>query len=196
MVLQSRKKLVFMKNDKEIIQGIQAGGLQRQRWESLLFEQFRYFIREGQQQHALKEEEVQSAYCDAFMILVEKIADGRFRADAGLKTFFYRIFHNKCVDAARKNSTNRMQVHQTEEMEDWERLSGRAVSVVKSLIQKESVAEMYAAFARLGKQCKEILTAWAKGYSAKEIAKSLGYKTDRSVRTTKMRCMDKLVNLK
>ncbi len=185
----------MMKNDKEIIVGIQAGGLQRQRWESVLFEQYRYFIREGGQKHALKEDEVKSTYCDAFMVLVEKIADGRFRADAGLKTFFYRIFHNKCVDAARKNSTNRMQVHLTEGMEDWERLSSRATNVVNALIQKELVAEMYQAFARLGKKCKEILTAWSRGYSAKEIAKSLGYKTDRSVRTTKMRCMDKLVNL-
>ena len=127
------------------------------------------------------------------MAVVEKICLGEFTDAEGLQTYFRRIFFNKCVDASRKNTTNKMRVHDTEDVADKQHLSSRAVDALKSLMEKELVQEVLQAISRLDVKCEAILTAWGRGSSAQEIAKVLGYKSAQVVRTSRKRCVEKLL---
>lgn len=180
-------------NDLEIIHGLKKGGNTRQTSESKLFKTYQYFVSNAVHKYALEEQDLQSVYCDSFMAVVQQILDGRFQGGATLKTFFYRIFSNKCIDAVRKKTTNKASIHQTEWIEDWHHLSNKAANALKSIINKEMVDEVKQAFKQIGEKCNAILTAWSKGYSAQEISDNLGYKSPQSVRTTKSRCMEKLL---
>ena len=46
--------------------------------------------------------------------------------------------------------------------------------------------------AELGDNCKKLLAMFADGYSDKEIAVSMEYKTADVVKTSRLRCLDKL----
>ena len=143
----------------------------------------------------MDESERESAYCDAFMVLVKQIIDGTFRGDATLKTFFYGIFSKKCVDAVRKKTTNKAQIHQhTEWIDNWLHLSNNANNALKTIIQKELVENVKIGFTKLGEKCLAILKRSSRGYSAAEIADLLGYKNAQSVRMTKSRCVAKLLD--
>ncbi len=180
-------------NDIELIQEIRKGYLHRRRAETKLFQQYQYFVQQAVNKYALDESELESAYCDAFMALVEQILDGRFRGESSTKTYLYRIFNNKCLDAVRKNARDKRSIHDTAWIEDWTHLSSRAISALKTLINQEMIEEVKQAFKKLGEKCAMLLTNWGRGYSAKEIADMLGYKNAHTIRTTKSRCMDKLL---
>ncbi len=183
-------------SDTDIINHLKKDPLQRRTAETKLFKEYQYFIANATKKHALNTEELQSVYCDSFMAVVEQILDGRFEGGSTIKTFFYRIFSNKCIDAVRKKTTNKEKVHDTDWVENWVHLSSRAANALKSIIQKEMVEEVNQAFQNIGKTCNAILTKWGQGYSAAEIATLLGYKSAQSVRTTKSRCMEKLLENK
>lgn len=181
-------------NNLNIIEGIKEGGLKRRRFEAILFSDYQYFVEQSATRYPLDETERESAYCDAFIALIKQIIQGTFREDASLKTFFYSIFSKKCVDAVRKKTTNKAQIHQhTEWLDNWIHLSSNANNALKTLIQKELVEKVQEGFTHLGEKCLAILKKSSRGYSAGEIATLFGYKNAQTVRMTKSRCVTKLL---
>jgi hypothetical protein len=47
----------------------------------------------------------------------------------------------------------------------------------------------------IGENCKQMLSQWADGCSDREIAESMGYKTADVVKTSRLRCLEKLRQL-
>ena len=60
--------------------------------------------------HRLSEEEAFDAYSDSVLVAIGSISNETFKAESSLKSYLYKIFHNKCVDLFRKNSTNKNSV--------------------------------------------------------------------------------------
>jgi len=186
----------FRYTDQEIIEQLRHSGKDKRRSEEQLFNRFAYFIREGITKHGLSEDESFNAYSDTLLAAFENIKNTHFEARASLKTYLYQIFHNKCVDLIRKKTTNKNSVHQAEAISDkMMLLTDSARSVVQKLIDKTNWEQLRAKLAQLEEKCRQLLMYWGESYSDKEIASLLQYKTADVVKTSRLRCLERLRKL-
>jgi RNA polymerase sigma-70 factor (ECF subfamily) len=188
-------RLNFISNssDQQIMQSLSQGGNARRRAEGELFQQYSYFIHEGMKKYSLQEEEAFDAYSDTLLVTIESITNGSFEKRSSIKTFIYRVFNNKCVDTIRKKTTNKSSVNRTIDLpEGLMQLSDNAKSIVQQLVDKVDLEDMRRRVAGIGETCRELLTMFAEGFSDKEIAGAMNYKTPEVVKTSRLRCMQKL----
>lgn len=182
--------------DLEIIGQLRGEGLERRRGEERLFSEYAYFIREGVRKHRLSDEQAFDAYSDSVLAAVESISSGTFKGDSSLKSYLYKIFHNKCVDLFRKNTTNKNVINRTNPInEELLRFSDRSRSILQALIDKTDWKILKARVAQLGEDCNKMLLLWAESYSDREIAVVMEYKTASVVKTSRLRCLAKLRQL-
>jgi RNA polymerase sigma-70 factor (ECF subfamily) len=182
--------------DQEIIEQLRQSGIDKRRSEEELFNRFSYFIREGMTKHALSEDESFNAYSDTVLAALENIRNTHFEARASLKTYLYQIFHNKCVDLLRKKTTNKNSVHLSETISDRVmHLSDSARSAVQKLIDQADWKRLREKLNELEEKCRQLLMFWGENYSDKEIASFLQYKTADVVKTSRLRCLDRLRKL-
>ena len=182
--------------DYDIIRGLLQEGTARRRTEDELFGRYSYYIQEGKHKYSLSEEEAFDAYADAVLSAIDEIVRGRFEGRSSIKTYLYKIFHNKCVDLVRKNTTNKSSVHHTVSVTEMLfQVSDESKSVIQRLIDKTDWAKLKQKLNELGENCQKMLLLWADGYADKEIAASLAYKTPDVVKTSRLRCLEKLKQL-
>jgi len=183
-------------SDQEIIEQLRQTGGNKRISEEQLFNKYAYFIREGISKHTLSEDEVFDAYSDTILSAIEKITNHTFEGRSSLKTYLYQIFHNKCVDLLRKKTTNKHSVYRTESITDrLFHISDTARSVVQALIDKTDWKILKEKLNQLEDKCRQMLLLWADSYSDKEIAATLEYKTADVVKTSRLRCLEKLRRL-
>jgi RNA polymerase sigma factor (sigma-70 family) len=186
----------FRNTDQEIIEQLRQGGIDKRRSEEQLFNRFAYFIREGMTKHALSEDESFNAYSDTILAALENIRNTHFEARASLKTYLYQIFHNKCVDLLRKRTTNKNSVNRPETISDkLMLLSDTARSIVQKLIDKADWNLLKEKLNQLEEKCRQLLMFWGENYSDREIASLLQYKTADVVKTSRLRCLERLRKL-
>jgi RNA polymerase sigma-70 factor (ECF subfamily) len=182
--------------DGEIIDSLLLSGVERRRGEEKLFNNYSYFIREGIRKYSISPDEAFDAYSDTILSAIEKIVKGSFEGRSSLKTYLFQIFHNKCVDQLRKNATKKSSVHQTVPITDMlYQVADAAKTVVQKLVEKTDWDVMKQKLNELGENCQKLLLLSADGYSDKEIALSLEYKTPEVVKTSRLRCLEKLRQL-
>jgi RNA polymerase sigma factor (sigma-70 family) len=183
-------------SDAELIICIKGNDSERKIGENLLFTQYNYFIREGERKYKLVHEDIFDAYADAVIAVIEKIRNDSFKGLSSIKTYLFQVFQNKCVDLLRKRTTNKQSVHHTAELTELvSQLSDSAKSVIIELMEKTDFIILKQKLHQLGDNCRQLLLLWADGYSDKEMVTSLGYKTADVVKTTRLRCMEKLRQL-
>lgn len=183
-------------SDKEIKENLGQYGVLRRRGEEQLFTTYIYFIKEGMRKYTLSEDEAFDAYSDAVLVAIQKVTNGSFEGLSSLKTFLYQIFHNKCVDLVRKKTTNKQSVHQTISISDMLlHLSDTAKSVVHRLVEQADFDLLKQKLHQLGDNCRQLLLLSAEGNSDKQIAGQMEYKTADVVKTSRLRCLEKLRRL-
>jgi RNA polymerase sigma factor (sigma-70 family) len=186
----------FHHADQELVGQLRQSGIDKRRSEEQLFNRFSYFVREGMNKHALSEDESFNAYSDTILAALDNIQNTQFEARASLKTYLYQIFHNKCVDLIRKRSTNKNSVHRPETISDrLMLLSDSTRSVVQKMIDKADWNLLREKLKELEEKCRQLLTYWGDNYSDKEIASLLHYKTADVVKTSRLRCLERLRKL-
>jgi RNA polymerase sigma factor (sigma-70 family) len=186
----------FSNSDREIIEQLRQSGIDRLKSEEQLFNRYVYFIREGVNKHSLSEDDAFDAYSDTILSGIEKISNRTFEGRSSLKTYLYQIFHNKCVDLLRKKTTNKYSVHRTESVtEKLIHVSDTAKSIVQQLIDKSDWDLLKRKLSELEDKCRQLLMMWADNYADKEIASVLAYKTADVVKTSRLRCLEKLRQL-
>jgi RNA polymerase sigma factor (sigma-70 family) len=182
--------------EREIINSIQQNDDGRKKGEERLFNRYAYFIQEAIHKYSLTREEAFDLYSDTIIVAITKIGDGSFEGRSSLKTWVYKIFHNKYVDLLRKKTTNRQSVHRTVEISD---LGGQFTDTSKTILQeladKTDWDMLRANLKQIGDSCNQLLLLWADGFSDKEIAAKLEYKTADVVKTSRLRCLGKLKQL-
>lgn len=189
MISLLRKSL----DEEQIITGLQTGGIKRQVYEKELYKQFFYFINQGVQKYRIAEDNAASAYSDTIITIIETVISGRFEGRASLKSYAFQIFSNKCVDLIRKNTTNRSAVHNTTDVESLVSvLPDQARNIVQALIDKNRRLVLLQKLNEVGEKCKSILLFFEDGYSDKEIAVMLEYNSPEVVKTSRLRCIEKL----
>ena len=186
----------FREADRQIIGPLMQGGLDKRRGEDELFSRYAYFVREGVNKYGLPEEDVFSAYSDSVLAAIDRICNGTFQGQSSLKTYLYQIFHNKCVDLFLKNATNKNSMNRTQSITDkLLHLSDKARSVVQLLIEKADWSLLKERLNQLSDDCRKMLLLWADDHSDKEIAAEMEYKTADVVKTSRLRCLEKLRRL-
>jgi RNA polymerase sigma-70 factor (ECF subfamily) len=182
--------------DQQILLDLRQENADRKRGEEALFRRYAYFIREGMHKHNLSEDEAFDAYSDTIMAAVQKISNGSFQGRSSLKTYLFQIFQNKCVDLLRKMTTNKYSVNRTESISDMLfHISDSARSIIQMLIDKADWALLKERLNQLTEECRQMLLLWADNHTDKEIAGRLQYKTSDVVKTSRLRCLEKLRKL-
>ena len=183
----------YVSEDDDIIRNLQQESVNRRKAEELLFNRHMYFIREGMNKYSLAEEEAFDAYADTILQGIGNIISGVFEKRSSLKTYLYKIFSNKCVDLIRKKTTNKSSVHQTAPISDMLfMLADSAKTVVQQLVERSDMNALKKKLAELGDNCRQLLSLFAEGYTDREIAQSMEYKSADVVKTSRLRCLDKL----
>ena len=182
--------------DLQIIDYLTRGGLHKRKGEEELFTTYMYFIHEGVRKFSLTEDESFDAYSDTILSAIERISDGSFERASSLKTYLYKIFHNKSVDLLRKKATNKNRVHQTVSISDMLfHISDAAKSIVQKLADQADENLLKQRLGEVGDTCRQLLQLSAEGHTDKEIASMMEYKTADVVKTSRLRCLEKLRRL-
>ena len=180
-------------SDEDIIRNLTAAGKNKRKGEDDLFSRFVYFIKVGMERYKVKEDDAFDAYADTILSAIDSIRTGQFGNRSSLKTYVFKVFHNKCVDIVRKNATNKRSVNHTTTIDNMlSQLSDSAKSAVQKIIEQSDFEEMKRKLSELGENCKLLLTLFSEGYADKEIAMSLDYKSAEVVKTSRLRCLEKL----
>lgn len=183
-------------SDNDLIDGILSNDSRRHSFENRLYEKYAYLIREGVWKHRLTADDCSMAYSDTILTIIENIQNGRFEGRSGLKTYLYQIFSNKCVDLLRKNATNRQQVHHGETLDDFINiLPDDSRSIVQKIIDQYDTEILYQRLRELGDKCQQMIKAWGEGFMDQEIAVEMGYQSAAVVKTSRLRCLEKLKEL-
>jgi RNA polymerase sigma-70 factor (ECF subfamily) len=184
---------LFINADQELIENLRQEGVNRRKGEEQLFTTYTYFIREGIKKYTMSEDEAFDAYSDTILAAIDKVRSGSFEGRSTLKTWLYQVFYNKCVDLLRKKATNKNKIHQTASITDMLfQLSDTGRSVIQKLIDKADWDFLKQKLIELGDTCRRLLTLSADGYTDKEIATIIEYKTADVVKTSRLRCLEKL----
>lgn len=182
-----------MEQDLKILNGLKSNYAERSRHEKILYQQYYYFTDEGCRKYNLSYDDSFSAYSDTILSAIHNIVSNRFDGRSSLKTYLYQIFSNKCIDLVRKNTTNKQQVHKTMPVADaMNQLSDNAKNIIEKLMTSELKAAVKKQLDAIGEKCKELLLMFEDGLTDKEIAELLSYNNAAVVKTTRLRCLDKL----
>ena len=180
-------------DEREIIDSIAQNGVERKKGEERLFNRYAYFIKEAVYKYSVSEEDGFDLYSDTILSAIEKIANGSFQGRSSLKTWLYSIFHNKYVDLLRKKTTNKSSIHQTLSISDMLlQVSDQSKTIDQRLVDKTDWEILRDRLVQVGENCRQMLMLWADGYSDKDIAGLMEYKTSDVVKTSRLRCLEKL----
>ena len=189
-------KTTLSTDERDIIDSITQNGAGRKKGEERLFNRYAYFIKEAIYKHSLSEEDAFDLYSDTIISAIEKIASGSFEGRSSLKTWLYSIFHNKYVDLLRKKTTNKNSIHHTLSISDLLlQVSDHSKTIVQKLVDKTDWEILRERLVQVGESCRQMLLLWADGYSDKDIAGLMEYKTSDVVKTSRLRCLEKLKQL-
>lgn len=179
--------------EQDIINNLMQGGIDRKKAEEQLFSHYVYFIEQAMHKYSFPEDEAFNIYADTIMVAISRIADGTFEGRSSLKTWLFQIFHNKCVDLVRKNATNKSSVHHSLSIPGMLfQMADTAKLVIQEMMEKTDMERIKQKLNEIGESCRRLLLLWADGYNDKEIATTMEYKSADVVKTSRLRCLEKL----
>ena len=182
--------------DRDIIDRLRQDGIDRKKGEEQLFSSYAYFIQQAMHNFSFTEDEAFNIYADTILAAITQVTSGTFQERSSLKTWLHQIFHNKCVDLVRKKATNKSSVHRALSIPDMLlQMADTAKSVIQEMMEKTDRELIKQKLKEIGETCRQLLMQWAEGYSDREIAAAMEYKTADVVKTSRLRCLEKLRQL-
>ncbi len=182
--------------EQEILDKLRSSGIIRMKGEEQLFKKYFYFIQIGRNKYALTEDNLFDAYSDTIIAAIKSITNNSFQKKSSLKTFLYQIFHNRCVDILRKKTALKGSINQTVSINDLQiHLSDNSQSVIDQLIKKADAEAFKQQINQLCSKSQRLMLLAAEGYTDKEIAIEMNFKTGDVVKTSRLRCMRTLRSL-
>ncbi|MCB0523147.1 MAG: sigma-70 family RNA polymerase sigma factor [Saprospiraceae bacterium] len=179
-------------SDEHLISEIQLGGKKGEQAIKVLYEQCFYLVRNGRSSYRqLDDEDLMSAYNSAVIAVRKQILNGAFRAESALSTYLQKIFSNRAIDIIRSKSSNKEKsVEYLPDQPDTRH------DLLSTLIQKEELTLVREKLKQLGEICSKILHySVYMGYSALEIAETIGFSNANSVNSKKYSCLQQLREL-
>lgn len=182
--------------EQEIFNSLQSSLIDRRKGEEKLFIKYSYLIAVGKQKYSISEVDSFDAYSDTVLATILSITNGTFQGKSSLKTYLHSIFYNRCVDVVRKKESKKNSIHLTSLIDESQLyLSDTTKSIVEKLIMKYDFDILKQKLSQLSNTSQQVLLLSADGYTDKEIASVLNFKTANVVKTTRLRCLKKLHQL-
>ena len=182
--------------DRDIINNLLQDAKDRKKGEEQMFNRYAYFIQQAMHKYSFGEDEAFNIYADTIIAAIARIINRSFEGRSSLKTWLFQIFHNKCVDLVRKKATNKNRVHHAHSQSDMLlHMADTAKTIVQQMIEKTDFDLVKQKLKEIGENCRQLLLQWADGSSDKEIALTMEYKTADVVKTSRLRCLEKLRQL-
>lgn len=179
--------------EQDILDKIRSSGIIRMKGEEQLFKKYFYFIRTAINKYSLSEDNLSDAYSDTMIAAINAITDGSFQGKSSLKAFLYRVFHNRCIDIWRKQTTLKRSINRTIGINELQiHLSDDSQSVIEQLIKKADAEAFKQQLSQLCNKSQRLMCLAAEGYTDKEIAIKMNFKTRDVVKTSRLRCIRKL----
>ena len=176
-----------------IIKGLKSGESTRRHSEKELYISFFYLIKEAAKKYGIPNEEAASIYTDTVLAVIKNVLSGKFEGRSSLKTYVYQIFSNKCVDLLRKKTTNKGKLEDAVPYDSLVfELPDQTRSIIQKLIVQDQRNQINEKLQEIGGKCMELLLLFEDGYNDKEIAESMKYQSADVVKTTRLRCLEKL----
>jgi RNA polymerase sigma factor (sigma-70 family) len=174
--------------DQKFIDSILTGGGEMHKTIDRFYHENFSLVYQMMGAHKLIKEEVLDAYSDAITAFVENIRYQKFRGDSKCRTYFIRIFNNKCIDIIRKKTTNRINKY-TISLEDL------GTDLIQEVVDEEKNTGFTEFLFQLSEICKELLMDWSDGYSMDEIAVRNGLKNAHTARSKRYNCFKQLMTI-
>lgn len=182
--------------DRDIINNLLQNGTDRKKGEEQLFSHYAYFIEQAVHKYSFQEEEAFNIYADTIIAAIGRITNGSFEGRSSLKTWLFQIFHNKCVDLIRKKTTNKSSVNRVLPIPDMLlQMADSTKSAIQEMMDRTDKELVRKKLKEVGENCRQLLLQWAEGFTDKEIASTMEYKTTDVVKTSRLRCLEKLRQL-
>lgn len=184
--------------EQEILDKLRSSsGIIRMRGEEQLYKKYSYFINVGANKYSLSEDSMSDAYSDAILAAIDSIINYAFQGKSSLKTFLFQIFQNKCIDILRKKNTRKNSVHRAAAFDDARMdIPDTSQSVLDKLIERAEIDTLDRQLKKLCGKRQRLLLLSAEGYTDKEIAEEMNFKTRFVVKTCRLRCIHSLRKLK
>lgn len=180
--------------DADVLNGIMGDHKQRAHFEKQLYLQCEYFIKDGCRKFGLTYDDSFSAYTDALLSVIQNIINNKFNSKCSIKTYLFKVFSNKCIDTLRRRNTCREKMyHSAAKPELLDYLPDTARDVVEQMTNKQMIGQIKHHLDTIGERNKELLLLYEDGYTDEQIAKRLRYKSWAVVKTTRLRCLKKIV---
>ncbi len=133
-------------------------------------------------------EEALDAYSDAVTAFVENIRLNKFRGESKCRTYFIRIFNNKCIDILRKKATNKME-RNTISLENME------AGIIQKIEEEDQGTVFTGYLEQLSDICREVLMDWSDGYAMEDVAVRNGLKNAHTARSKRYNCFKQLMTI-
>jgi len=170
-------------SDQNIIEGIRAGGVRRERCVNYLIDTHIGFMHKLLIKKArLSKEQARDAYYDAITKVVHKIETGEFRATSKISSYLYKAINHMGIDLNRKAPPKK-----TEEIP----LLYQVADTAFQRFFNQDEVKFY--LQQIGETCRMILTDWSQGYPMEEIAIRIGFKNANSVKAKRYQCLERLI---
>jgi RNA polymerase sigma factor (sigma-70 family) len=174
--------------DDEIIQGI----LKNQDVAvSILYKTHFPLIRTFVLNNSGSEQDAKDIYQESFIILIDNIKKGVFKAESKLKTYLYSICRRQWLKELSNRNKFVFNLHDYEEFIDFPKITEEQMDQYE-----ERFNAVHQSLQDLGEPCTTIISDfYLKQMSMKEITIKLGYTNSDNAKNQKYKCMQRLKRL-
>ena len=133
--------------------------------------------------------DAQDIFQEALIVLYKKVNTTNFQLTSKLSTYLYSVSRFLWKDELIKSNRMQSADFELEFLED-------EINELEKLKENEiKLKQVEHILTTISKKCQEILQMfYCRGFSMKEIAKTMGYTSERIARTQKYKCMEKAKN--
>ena len=134
------------------------------------------------------EEEAIDVFQDSIISFYESIRNDVFRGDSSINTYLYSTIRNQWLTKLKRNK-------RTINLEG-DSLEFQNFTEEKQISQEEFKSKITYLLNQIGESCKNILiNYYYENCSMKEIMQIMGFSTEKSAKSQKYKCMQKLIDL-
>jgi RNA polymerase sigma-70 factor (ECF subfamily) len=182
-------QLHMTNSDEQLIQEILEGGSKQELAIRIMYKKCFYIVREGKGKFPLlDQDDLLMSYNSAIIAVRKQIVTHVFRGDSAIATYLHKIFTNRCIDVLRNKFANRnLSAEYITEMPD------ESPDILSKSVHDEQIALVRKKIDQLGGVCAQILLlSEYEGYTAQQIAETIGFSNANSVNSKKHCCLQKL----
>lgn len=175
--------------DKEIIEGLLAGGRKEDSCLAYLYKNNIKSITNMIRENNGNEEEAKDIFQDAIVVFYEQVKIGKFQLEAKISTFIYTVAKNMWLNKLKRAMLD-ISYRNTQDKNQADD------SLFEQVLEKEKQYIVYDIMNQLKEDCKQILIYTVyESRSMKEVSELMGFQNEQVARNKKSKCLNYLKNI-